>query len=185
MTFLFSLVGLFAMAQTEHMTFKGVPIDGKLEIFISKLVKQGFTVEYQTDNGAILEGEFAGKSNCSVIVVTTQISKIVWKVAVQFPKKSSWYSLKDEYQTFKTSYTNKYGKPKSYEFFSKPYYEGDGYELQALRNKKCSYISFFATEQGSIVLELNSDEEVQVGYEDGINSEVAQQEKKQIVSDDI
>ena len=184
-TFLIFLSSMMAMAQSEHMTFKGVPIDGKLNVFVSALEKQGYTLEYQTDNGAILKGDFAGKSDCTILVIATKVSKTVWKVAVKFPEKVSWYSLKDEYKTFKESYTNKYGKPDSYEFFSDPYYEGDGYELQALRKEKCTYVSYFTSPQGNIALEMTDDPCVQVGYEDGINVEIFRREKNQVVSEDI
>lgn len=185
LTFLFSLASTIAIAQTEHMTFKGLPIDGKLDEFISALVNQGFTLVYEADNGAVLEGDFAGKSNCSILVLPTKISKTIWKVAVQFPKNTSWYSLKGEYKTFKASYSNKYGKPKSYEFFSKPYYEGDSYEMQALKLEKCTYISFFELEQGTISIELSPKEYVQINYEDKLNSKIATKEKNHIVDEDI
>ena len=46
-------------------------------------------------------------------------------------------------------FTKKYGEPKDhFEFFSSPYYEGDGYELQALRKEKCNYISFWTLDKG-------------------------------------
>lgn len=146
---------------------------------------QGFSVEYKNDAGVALSGDFAGKSDCTILVIATKISKTVWKVVAQFPEKSSWYSLKDEYNSFKESYTKKYGKPKSYEFFTDPYYEGDGYELQALKYGKCTWASYFSTSQGNIVLELSDTKCVEVIYEDGINAEIFLKEKDQIVSEDI
>lgn len=184
-TFLIFMYSITSMAQTEHMTFKGVPIDGQLNAFVSALEKQGYTKKLQNDDGAILKGDFAGKSDCTIFVVATKVSKTVWKVAIKFPEKASWYSLKDEYKTFRESYTNKYGKPVTYEFFSDPYYEGDGYELQALRKKKCTYVSFFTSSRGNIALEMTDDSCVQVGYEDGINVEIFKREKNQVVLEDI
>ena len=62
---------------------------------------------------------------------------------------------------------------------------GDGYELQALRNKKCTYVSFFTSSRGNISLEMTDDSCVQVGYEDGINVEIFKREKNQVVLEDI
>lgn len=179
------MTSLVCIAQVDHMSFKGVPINGKLNSFVSKLEAQGFSVEYKQDDAAVLSGEFAGKSDCTIMVISTKVSNIVWKVVVQFPEKTSWYSLKGEYNSFKESYTKKYGEPTSYEFFSSPYYEGDGYELQALKSEKCMWASYFSTSQGTIILELTDGKCTQVVYEDGINVKIFQKEKKQIVSEDI
>ena len=87
----------------EHMTFKGVSLGCEITSFVSQLKAKGFTVTYNSDRGVILNGDFAGKSNCKVIVLPTNQSKLVWKVAVTFPEISSWYSLKSEYKSFKES----------------------------------------------------------------------------------
>lgn len=174
-----------ALQAQEHMTFKGIAMGCDLTTFISKLQAQGFTQELIQDNVALLKGDFAGKSNCSIIVGATKKSKKVWKVVVNFPERSSWYSLKDDYISFKESYTKKYGKPRAYEFFSSPYDEGDGYELQAVRLEKCTYSSYYTIEEGSICLTIGSDENVEVHYEDKITSEIKEREEQTSVSEDI
>jgi len=178
---------LFSIAvfAQEHMTFKDVPMGCDLTTFVSKLKSQGFVQDLMQDNVAILKGDFAGKSNCTILVGASERSKKVWKVVVNFPEKSSWYSLKNEYMSFKESYTKKYGKPKSYEFFSSPYDEGDGYELQAVRLEKCNYSSFYELGQGTIWLTIGSDENVEVHYEDKITSNIRKQEEQTSVSEDI
>lgn len=180
-------VGLltFAVQAQEHMTFKGVSMGCNITTFVSQLKAKGFTVNYESDNGVVLEGDFAGKSNCKVYVFPTKQNKMVWKVAVRFPEQSSWYSIKSEYHTFKDSYTEKYGKPESYEFFSSPYEEGDGYEMTAIRVEKCYYVSFFTTEMGTITLEIDIDKCVQVSYEDSINTAIKSKEKEASVKEDI
>lgn len=51
--------------------------------------------------------------------------------------------------------STKYGKTeKSVELFEEPYYEGDGYELQALRLGKLLYTSMFDAKNGDITLQL-------------------------------
>ena len=180
-------VGLLTLAvqAQEHMAFKGVSMGCNITTFVSQLKAKGFTVNYEAENGVILEGDFAGTSNCKVCVLPTKQSKMVWKVAVKFPEQSSWYSIKSEYRTFKDSYTEKYGKPESYEFFSSPYEEGDGYEMTAISVEKCHYISFFTTEMGPIALEIHKDKCVQVSYEDSINSAINSKEKEASVEEDI
>lgn len=39
-------------------------------------------------------------------------------------------------------YLSKYLLDSDFEFFSAPYEEGDGYELRAVLNNKCKYVTF-------------------------------------------
>ena len=178
------LIVTFAQAQ-EHMTFKDISMDCDLTTFVSKLEAKGYTTDLIQDNGAALSGDFAGKKDCTILVVCTANSKLVWKVGVKFPERTSWSSLKSEYKSLKESYSKKYGIPESFEFFSKPYYEGDGYELQALRLEKCHYASFYNTPAGGISLEINADKRILVTYEDNINIQIKKNEDASVVSNDI
>ena len=184
LTFCAVLFSIAVFAQ-EHMTFKGIPMGCDLTTFVSKLKDQGFTQEKLNVDIAVLTGDFAGKTNCRILVAATKQTKQVWKVVVSFPERTSWYSLKDEYQSFKKSYTNKYGKPESYEFFSSPYKEGDGYELQAVRLDKCNYSSFFKLDAGTIWLTISEDENVDVHYEDKITYQLKNKEQESSVTEDI
>ncbi len=174
----------FAQAQ-EHMSFKGVSMGCNISTFVSKLKSLGYVEKAREGDLVVLSGDFAGKDDCEIYVMSTSASKQVWKVGVFFPKQVSWDSLKGEYKNFKESYTEKYGEPKSYEFFKDPYYEGDGYELQALRLEKCRYVSFFDTPVGGIILEIGSTESVLVQYEDAINVSIKNEEAQNIISNDI
>lgn len=51
-----------SMAQTtsEHLTFKGIPIDGPLNAFVAKRKAAGFKHLGTEDGFAYLEGDFAG-----------------------------------------------------------------------------------------------------------------------------
>ena len=83
-------------------------------------------------------------------------------------------------------FVKKYGNPtNNYEFFSKPYYEGDGYELSALRNEKCHYISAFETKNGVVYLEISKFKKIEINYEDKANSNIMDREKEETVIDDI
>ena len=91
-----------------------------------------------------LTGSFAGFDNVTIAVLGTPQTNTAYKVAVFFEEKETFSSLETQYRSLLKSYSDKYGNPeKSYDFFIDPYYKGDGYELQALRNDKCRYISFF------------------------------------------
>lgn len=178
------LMSVNAFSQ-EHLEFNGVPIDGKIETFVQKLESKGYKlVEYMGSN-AVMKGDFAGNS-ATLFILGSKKTKTVWKVAAQFADKDSWSDLKSQYKDYKKLYTQKYGEPSDhFEFFSKPYYEGDGYELQALRKGKCNFISFYTLDAGTICVELSKSECLQLGYEDKINSEISRNEKQSTVIEDI
>lgn len=168
----------------EHLDFRGVPIDGRFDNFIVQMESIGYEIEYKNDYGAIMTGRFTNK-NVKLIVLSTPKTNTVWKVSVAFEEAVSWSSLKSSYKEYKQLYTKKYGIGDSYEFFIDPYYDGDGYELQALELEKCRYMTFFETTNGTIAIELNKSKCLQIGYEDKINSKLAENEKTSSALDEI
>jgi len=169
----------------EHLDFRGVPIDGQLDDFVVKMESMGYTVKKRDGNIVIMEGQFTNR-DAELWIVSSNQTKTVWKVIVDFSKSSSWSSLKNSYFEYKDLYIKKYGSNnKSYEFFSKPYYEGDGYELQALRKDKCTYATFFINENGTIAVKLTRFENLQIGYEDKINGDKSSKEKTSSALDEI
>lgn len=180
---LFVLFSSTLVYSQEHMSFKGIPINGTTNEFAQKLISQGYQKIETKDNIIILEGEFINKK-CKVYLIGSVKTNKIWKVYVILPENSSWYSIKGDYKELKVQFQQKYGEGRSYEFFSKPYYEGDGYEFQAIRKDKCTYATFFDSTNGNIMLEIG-DESIRISYEDKINSEINNKEKESIVNGDI
>lgn len=182
---MFLFVNNLYAQSNEHMTFKGIPIDGTLSSFVQKIETEGFSLDEAKDNIAIMNGIFAGE-NAELFIVSSPKTNTVWKVSVFFPKKTSWYSLKSDYKKYVAAMTEKYGNPSEhFEFFSNPYYEGDGYELQALRHDKCHYISFYETDNGNIAVEINSNERINICYEDKNNVLINRREKNNVIQNDL
>lgn len=181
------IVALSSFAQDfQHLEFKGIPLDGKLSDFVSKLSQEGFTLkEYAEDHIAVMEGNFAG-DYATIYILATPKSKIVWKAVVNYGEQESWSSLKSDYFDMKELFSRKYGEPEAhYEFFSDPYYEGDGYELQALRKEKCHYISIYKLPLGDAFVQISQFRKIQLGYEDNVNSELKKKEEESEALDDI
>ena len=171
-----ALMPLFVFSQ-EHMDFRGVPLDGDLNSFIGKMKELGYTLNKLDGDVAIMKGKFTGE-DVDLYISATPKTKTVCKVNLYFSEKSSWNSLKSQYEEYKELFSKKYGEnKKSYEFFSKPYYEGDGYELQAVRKEKCTYSTFYDTPRGYIAVQISKFECLLVGYEDKINIELRSTEK--------
>ena len=156
----------------NHLTFKGIEINGSLDDIRMQLENKGFSFISNIENGIVLEGDFAGFSNCEIIVSYSPYINLVWRIIVLLPQKSQWYDLKEEYFRCKDLFLKKYGKPQSYEYFTSPYEEGDGYEMTAVSSENCSYASYFDTSLGFVVVKISVDERVMFVYEDKCNADL-------------
>jgi hypothetical protein len=162
-------------AQSEHLTFKGVPIDGTLSHFTYQLTQKGFEKVYSQEKASVLSGDFAGYSDCTIYVYTLDNQDLVHTVGVQFPSYDSWSLLEGNYNNLKEMLTIKYGKPKSHtESFQRDYPpRDDNSKLHELKMDRCNYISTFETDNGTIVLKLSHESVykcyVILGYVDAIN----------------
>ena len=177
-------IELFAQ---EHIKVKNIPIDGKVPALMAKFKAAGLTPYKGYDD--VLTGTFAGFDNCTFLFYGTDKTNTAYRITIMTDSYSSWYTLKVKYRALKESYIQKYPNYEDFEFFREPYYEGDGYELQALKNEKCVYSTFFDTEEGTISIELSSVSSqsgyIVIRYEDKINLSIAKSERQTTVSDDI
>ena len=153
---------------------------------MDKIESKGFVlVAPEKDDLTSLKGEFVSR-DCEVYVLSTPKTHQVCKVVVFTNSYSNWNDIKSDYLEYKELYTKKYGEPfDSFAFFSKPYYEGDGYEMQAISKKKCEYSSYWKTEEGVIALQISSSRQITFGYEDAINMNTYTKEQESNNIDDI
>ena len=96
---------------SEHLKFKGVPIDGTLNEYVSKMKQAGFQLVGTDDGVALLEGEFAGYRGCLIAVSTLKSVNVVNTIGVVFPARENWSSLEGDYEHLKSMLTEKYGEP--------------------------------------------------------------------------
>ena len=98
----------FSFSQTsEHLTFKGIPIDGTLKEYVSKMTQNGYS-NLNTDDGKILlNGDFAGYTNCKVRVIELKQKDLVHKIDVKFPDLQTWSTLSGNYFELKDMLTDK------------------------------------------------------------------------------
>ena len=167
--------------------FKNVEIDGSLTEFVTKMEAKGLTLVKQAETNAVMKGSFMGRSDVQFIISATPVSKIVHRVFVMLPKHTNdWTILKNEYNYCEESYTQKYGAPqKSIKKFKSPYYEGDSYEISAVRLNKVTYINVWNVDNGEIMIFLTTDCQVCIAYSDSHNSAIASEEEKSNVIDEI
>lgn len=170
------------MAQEEHLSFKGVPIDGTLKQYTDAMVKKGFKYEGKTDDGmAFLSGDFAGFKGCMVGVSTLTSCDVVNRIGVLFPEKDTWATLVYDYENLKSMLTTKYGEPamNREEFMS---YTGDSNSLRmhALNDDELVWFTAWSTELGDIELSLvggnfSNEGRVRLMYYDRANTETVNQ----------
>lgn len=170
---------LVVLAQSEHLTFKGVPIDGTLTHFSTQLVKKGFTKMYNENGQALFQGDFAGYKDCLAMVSTLDQKDLVYMVSVAFPSLDQWALLESNYSQLKEMLTTKYGKPSEVieEFQSRILPQNDRDKLYELKLDRCTYKTTFETEKGRIALALAHEKMskcfVVLCYVDGINGALA------------
>lgn len=169
----------FAQAQesvdsSTHLTFKGIPIDGKLNEFVLKMKKNGFTHIDTEDGIAMLKGDFALYKNCIIGIATLRQKDLVSKITVIFPKRDTWSSLSDDYFTLKELLTEKYGEPSDYieKFQSDLQPRDDNDKMYEVIMNRCKYYTTYETEKGSIQLSIEHDGVVMLAYYDKINRNI-------------
>lgn len=176
--FAMMLCGICSLAQPikEHLVFKGVPIDGTLIEYVSKMESAGFTYLGSKGGTAFLQGDFAGLKGCIISVSTLNDPDVVNTIGVIFPEKNDWSSLEDNYQKLKEMLTEKYGKPSECIEKFQGYAPKDNHDkLHSLKMDRCTYTTIFKTPKGDIRLSLEHQDIksffVKLQYWDKINTD--------------
>jgi hypothetical protein len=190
-TLFLSLAVCMSFAQTKtdsskHLTFKGVPLDGTLDQYVSKMKQNGFKHLSTEDGVAALQGDFAGYKDCYVGVSTLKQKDLVHKIGVLFPENDTWSTLSGNYFDLKQMLTEKYGKPsdvvEKFDSYSQP--KDDELKMHEVRLDGCKYYSIWETDKGQIQLSIDHKSTrscfVKLAYFDKINSATV---KKQALDD--
>lgn len=176
-----ALTTIISFAQTQpsdHLIFKGVPIDGTLNEYVSKMKQNGFTLIETKDGVAILKGDFAAYKDCIVGVATLKQQDLVSKISVIFPEFDTWSLLSGNYFNLKEMLTQKYSEPydcvEKFDTPSEPIDDGD--RMHAVKFDNCKYYSTYEADKGSIQLSIEHEGVIRcfvmLSYFDRINSEI-------------
>ena len=185
-TLFLTLISLISFAQEnkanqQHLTFKGIAIDGRLNDFVAKLKTNGFTFLGTEEGITMLQGDFASYKNCLVAVSTLKQKDLVSKISVIFQEKKNWASLSNNYFSLKELLIEKYGEPSAVveEFQTRMQPNDDQMKMLYVNTDQCKYYTFFETEKGDIELSITktgSDGCVILRYFDKINGETISNE---------
>lgn len=180
-TVMVAIMTLISFAQTQssdHLIFKGVPIDGTLNEYVSKMKQNGFSLIETKDGVAILKGDFSAYKDCIVGVATLKQKDLVSKITVIFPECDTWSLLSGNYYNLKEMLTKKYSEPsdcvEKFDTHSEPRDDGD--KMYAVQFDNCKYYTTYETDKGSIQLSIEHDGVIKcfvmLSYYDKINSEI-------------
>lgn len=174
---------LLATTISYSQTFNGVAVSGQTKSVVDSFKVRGFSEIQRTDGVVIMKGKLMGK-NFELYIISTPKSNQVYKVSGYFDEETSWYSIKSEYNALHDILIQKYGKPDNkYNSFLKPYYEGDGYELQAIANDKSNYASFwFGKDNANISVKISKFKMITITYENAKLVEVNDKERAEIAN---
>ena len=163
----------FANAQnSDHFTFKGIPINGSVSNFGNQLVADGFTkIATNTYRGKFLR-------NDSVVTLVGDDNNMIWRVAAIMANTDTWSTLEASFDNYVNLYCEKYGAPAnlSKEFTT---YTGDdsGLKMYALDDGECQYYAIWNLAQGSIEVRIVKGNKYNTGcirvvYTDNVNKEM-------------
>jgi hypothetical protein len=178
LTIIFVLTTMLSIAQTsEHLSFKGVQIDGNLEEYILKMKQNGFVIVETQKGMALLNGDFAGYKDCNVGVSTLKQKDLVYKIGVTFPKQEKWSGLSTNYYDLKQMLIEKYGNPsdelEKFDGYVQP--NDDNSKIYEVKLDRCKYYSIWKMDKGEIQLSIdhNSSRDcyIKLLYFDKINSD--------------
>lgn len=147
---------IYAQSESEHLTFKGVPIDGTLSQYVNKMKAAGFSYLGEEDGTALLSGDFAGFKGCTIGVSTLKNVNVVSQIAVIFPEREDWSLLERDYNNLKALLTEKYGEPAEVveRFDRKHFADDNSRKMLELSMDRCTWFTTFSTEKGNIQLSL-------------------------------
>ena len=176
-----TIVLFFLSLASYSQKFDGVSISGDLPTAISSYRAKGYTLVKLIDRGAIMRGAINSK-DIELYLFTTPKSKKVFKAVVYFDKQTNWYTIKAEYERYFDVLEGIYGQADSqYDFFTKPYFEGDGYEMSALGLEKVTFAAYWLNKANTTVsIEISKFSQVSITYENDLLMAQSKKESESI-----
>ena len=159
LTMLFAVINIMAQ---EHLSFKGIPIEGSMTAFCQKLKAKGFTQMGRDNNVTMFTGDFTGRQ-ATVGVGATDDGKSVHSVVVIFNEISEWNTLVNTYDYYKGLYIRKYGEPSACREHNPSRQDSNISLMYELGQGTVTYASAWNVTGGTIELSIEK-----AGYSDGV-----------------
>ncbi len=173
LTALFATISMMAQ---EHLSFKGIPIEGSMTEFCQKLKAKGFTSIGQENNVTLFTGDFTGRE-ATVGVTATDDGQNVFAVVVLFDPSGEWNTLVNTYDYYKDLYTRKYGEPAASTEKNPSLLDSNTFLMREVHEGTVVYVSAWEVTGGDIQLSIEKSSgedyegEVMIRYRDSQNAE--------------
>jgi len=160
--------------------FLGIKPTGNKDYTVNQFKAKGFYVTGNETNVVGMKGKLNGQL-IELNIVYTPITKTVCKFSIYMPEQTSFYYLKQEYEKYVDVFTSKYGSPSTkYGYFKDPYYDGDGYELQAVTNEKAVFASYWLGDTMNLGVSMSKWKQVNIIYETVANMDLKDAEARKL-----
>lgn len=152
-TIIVVFVALICNAQ-EHLTFKGIPIEGSMESFCQKLKAKGYTQIHSDNSITLFTGDFTGRT-ATIGVVAGDDGENVFSVGVLFSASEEWNTLVSTYEYYKNLYTRKYGKPATSVENNPAYSDSNREKMQKLYHGEVTWGCSWVVSGGEIEIKID------------------------------
>lgn len=144
--------------------FASVPWGADERTVIRLIEAAGYKYRQKDADGDL---EFSGRVMDHSTKIFAFMSRVNGRVtSIQVNIGTPDEKARDTFQRIRDSLIEKYGSPSDdYAFFQRPYFEGDGYELQAIRLGKGHFASFWKSAQSSLMIRITEKLAVRILYE--------------------
>jgi hypothetical protein len=162
---------MLSLCRAEGATFAELTWGASREETIKQLERKGFSSSLDKGGDIKFNGQLLGyKTDGLALLAGKRLSKVV--VNLQTPDKKA----REVYKSLKDTLTKKYGEAEnSFEYFNEPYYEGDGYEEQAIKLGKGKFATFWPN---GIYLQISDALTVKITYEGPLWEEEVERRKQ-------
>lgn len=124
--------------------FNGVELNQSTQIVVNNLIAKGWVQTEKKTNYITLSGKVIN-DQVSLTIYSTLTSRKVRKIVLFYVNATTWQGANTSYDAKVAMLKGKYGEPSDkYEKFEEPYFYGDGYELQAFDQDKCTWMTLWS-----------------------------------------
>lgn len=93
-----ALFSIMTINAQEHIKFMGIPVDGNITSFQTKLQQKGFQVselsKYAEVGTRVFEGQFTSESTKVAVYYNSKLNNLVYAVRVIYDKQQSYFDTK-------------------------------------------------------------------------------------------
>lgn len=161
------IISFSTLANGAAYIFADIPWESSKAEVTKKLIAKGYVrntknSEMNKAGDLLFDGKLAGE-NAQLFAIFSKNNLV--KIVINL--KTSDEDAINSYKKMQETLTGKYGPATNdYNYFKEPYFDGDGYEIQAIRHGKGVFFSIWVGEDGSSLgLEITKVLTVKIGYE--------------------